>query len=52
MARYTIRWVTDAEQQRDSLPAEGVTGPDGGGEMINLDAAFPDSSSEPLIRWR
>ncbi len=23
MARYTIRWVTYAEQQRDSLPAEG-----------------------------
>ncbi|WP_131764894.1 hypothetical protein [Candidatus Protofrankia californiensis] len=23
MARYTIRWVTYAEQQRDTLPAEG-----------------------------
>ncbi|WP_250285311.1 hypothetical protein [Frankia sp. CiP1_Cm_nod2] len=23
MARYTIRWVTYAEQQRDTLPPEG-----------------------------
>ncbi len=23
MARYTIRWVTYAEQQRDALPSEG-----------------------------
>ncbi len=51
MARYTIRWVTYAEQQRDTLPAAGRRELDRLLDSLAADPRAPDTYNKDTRLW-